>query len=348
MIDESIKRTFMDCYEKSYLDEDVLQFLIKDSMGSPLYESIGNHKVSGDKLISIIIPTHNRKKQLEQCVYSILNQSYDNFEIIIIDDDSKDDTEKMFSNCKNKRIKYFKNKKNQGVGCNRQKGYSLSNGDYIIFMDDDDYYLDFDYFSKCIKIFEENNNINTICSNTIIHIEENNEYLPHILNMQESVNSIEYLEKFQIHNNKPTSTFPLIMRKTSMEKVNFNEMKMVNDSSIYLRVLMAGGETYFNKKIIGVYRVHSNNITKTPDVDFVIHNLHEKKNIYEYVNQHQLLKKANNWYEKQIMITINYLLSGSKLNRYQVTIVSKWLKKNVSTKMCLKFLIKVIKKGVSR
>lgn len=91
------------------------------------------------KLVSIIIPVYNSEKYLEKCLTSVIKQSYDNIEIIAIDDGSSDKSLNILNNfSKNdKRIKFI-HQENSGAPSARNKGFELSNGDYIIFFDSDD------------------------------------------------------------------------------------------------------------------------------------------------------------------------------------------------------------------
>lgn len=90
-----------------------------------------------NKLVSIIVPAYNCEKYIAQCIESILNQTYKNIEIIIINDGSTDTTEEKIKFYKDKRIKYHKNK-NRGVSETRNYGIKESKGEYICFIDSDD------------------------------------------------------------------------------------------------------------------------------------------------------------------------------------------------------------------
>jgi glycosyltransferase involved in cell wall biosynthesis len=93
-------------------------------------------------MISIILPTYNRAQFLPRAIKSILNQTYSNWELIIIDDGSTDNTEYIVKKfLKDKRIKYFKEKKNLGGSEARNIGIKKSTGNYITFLDSDDEYL---------------------------------------------------------------------------------------------------------------------------------------------------------------------------------------------------------------
>lgn len=109
-------------------------------------------------LVSIIIPVYNVSKYLSRCVDSILCQTYENFELLLIDDGSTDDSGCICDtySCKDIRIKTF-HKKNGGPSSSRNYGLDVANGDWIIFIDSDDYVSD-DYietFFKYNKSFNE-------------------------------------------------------------------------------------------------------------------------------------------------------------------------------------------------
>ena len=95
-----------------------------------------------EPLISVIIPTFNRKLMLKESIDSVLMQTYTNYEIIIIDDNSSDGTEQMIQNeyGKYKNVIYQKVLNSKDAGYNRNVGYNLSKGDYIVYLDDDDFY----------------------------------------------------------------------------------------------------------------------------------------------------------------------------------------------------------------
>lgn len=87
--------------------------------------------------VSIIIPTYNRANSISRSVNSILNQTYKDFEIIVIDDGSTDNTEEIISAISDERVKYYK-QKNAGACSARNYGIELSRGEYIAFHDSDD------------------------------------------------------------------------------------------------------------------------------------------------------------------------------------------------------------------
>jgi len=106
-------------------------------------------KILNMELISCITPTFNRSKLLEMAILSCLNQSYPEWEMIIVDDGSTDDTESVVQKymIKDKRIKYFHNPK-KGAASARNYGILQSKGKYIAFLDDDDINLPYRFESQ--------------------------------------------------------------------------------------------------------------------------------------------------------------------------------------------------------
>ncbi|MBO5414736.1 MAG: glycosyltransferase [Bacilli bacterium] len=97
-------------------------------------------KTKKSKLLTVIVPVYNVEKYLDTCIKSIINQTYSNLEIILVDDGSKDDSGRICDKYaeKDKRIKVI-HKENEGLSEARNLGIKLSKGDYITFVDSDDY-----------------------------------------------------------------------------------------------------------------------------------------------------------------------------------------------------------------
>ncbi|MPQ43059.1 glycosyltransferase family 2 protein [Clostridium tarantellae] len=93
-------------------------------------------------LISVIIPVYNVEKYLQQCVESVLNQSFKNIEVILINDGSTDNSKKICNEyeLKDSRVKVI-HKKNKGLSHTRNVGIKASKGDYLLFLDSDDYWV---------------------------------------------------------------------------------------------------------------------------------------------------------------------------------------------------------------
>jgi len=105
--------------------------------------------------VSVIIPTYNRAHLIGRAIQSVLNQTYQDFEIIIVDDGSTDNTEEVIKEFQeqDKRVKYIKHDKNKGGSAARNTGIKTARGEYIAFQDSDDEWFP-EKLEKQMKIFE--------------------------------------------------------------------------------------------------------------------------------------------------------------------------------------------------
>ena len=111
-----------------------------------------------DPKVSVIVPVYNSEKYIKRCIESILNQSFSEFELILINDGSKDNSQKILEEYKKKyedKIELV-NQTNIGVAKTRNKAIKLAKGQYIMFIDNDDY-IDKDYIEKHMQKIEETN-----------------------------------------------------------------------------------------------------------------------------------------------------------------------------------------------
>lgn len=125
-------------------------------------------------MISVIIPCYNIENYISKAVKSIINQSYNDVEIILVNDGSTDNTLKV---CEELKKQYFNVKVidqfNEGVSSARNNGILAANGEYICLLDGDDF-LDNNCFEKVMKIFEEDNNVD-MCFYGFKEVSENDE-----------------------------------------------------------------------------------------------------------------------------------------------------------------------------
>lgn len=115
-----------------------------------------NLRKNSNPKVSVIIPTYNRADIIGRAVKSVLDQTYQNFEIIIIDDSPSDETEKVVRSFNDKKIKYIHNKAKTNLPMARNQGVRESSSDskYIAFLDDDDEWLP-QFLEKTVAVLEE-------------------------------------------------------------------------------------------------------------------------------------------------------------------------------------------------
>ena len=103
-----------------------------------------------DILVSVVVPVYNVEKYLDECIGSLVSQTYRNLDIVLVDDGSKDSSGAICDSWKDKdeRIRVF-HKENEGLGLTRNFGIHRAKGDYVLFVDSDDY-LSLDAIEKCV------------------------------------------------------------------------------------------------------------------------------------------------------------------------------------------------------
>jgi len=114
------------------------------------------NKIMKSSFVSVIVPTYNRANLVSETIKSILNQTYKNFELIVVDDGSTDNTEEVIKKFNDNRIKYIKIDNWGGPAKPRNTGIKKARGEYIAFCDDDDIWLP-EKLEKQIKVFQISN-----------------------------------------------------------------------------------------------------------------------------------------------------------------------------------------------
>lgn len=117
-----------------------------------------NHSSLNKPFLSVLMPVYNCETYLAEAIESILNQTYSNFEFIIINDGSSDGSERIINSYNDDRVRYIKNEKNLGLITTLNNGIELSKGDYILRMDADDFSYP-ERFEKQVLFMQMNHDI---------------------------------------------------------------------------------------------------------------------------------------------------------------------------------------------
>jgi glycosyltransferase involved in cell wall biosynthesis len=152
-------RSIFNNYEKVNIDFDSYRTIIrkeKETFTKDVKNIFGNFLEQETHLISVVLPTYNRQNVLGRAIDSVLNQTYSNLELIIIDDGSTDETEGLIHRYQeiDKRVVYYKNEVNLGPHASRNLGILKAKGDYIAFQDSDDEWV-LDKLYKQISLFKQ-------------------------------------------------------------------------------------------------------------------------------------------------------------------------------------------------
>ncbi len=211
-------------------------------------------------LVSILVVTYNQKNYLKECIDSILSQDYENIEIIIADDYSKDGTQDMLKEYNEKYPNKFilkLSERNQGITKNSNLAHFACNGKYIAWMGGDDLMLP----SKIRKQVEymENNPTCTICYHNLDVFESETNKTLYLYNEKVKINGTlkEYI-KYGVINGACSS----MIRKDKTPKDGFNIfLPVASDYFFSVETLANGGTINYIDEVLGRYRRHKNNVT---------------------------------------------------------------------------------------
>lgn len=210
------------------------------------------------KKISIIIPTFNSEKYLEFTLKSIINQNYDNFEILIIDGGSKDKTLEIIKKYE-KYISYFHSGKDKNMYDAINKGMKKINGEIWAVLNSDDFYLNKNLFYFVNKTFEKNNEVDGISFN-LVTINENNEIIK--LKKRMKINYKNLLSFGHCTLMPQPGTF---LKKQIIDEIGYFDINYdaASDYDYYLRILKNNYKIISSNIYSTAFRIHQAQITNT-------------------------------------------------------------------------------------
>lgn len=205
-------------------------------------------------LISIITPTYNCGEFISETIESVIKQTYKNWEMIIVDDCSKDSTKEIVEDYikQDNRIKYFLLKKNSGAAVARTKAMELANGKYMAFLDSDDLWTE-DKLEKQLFFMKKNNYYFTCTSYE--QINEDGDSLIKTIKTKKKTNYNGVLLSCPIGN----STVMYDVKK--LGKFVVPNIRKRNDDALWLQILKKEKFIYGMPDVLMKYRVRSNSIS---------------------------------------------------------------------------------------
>jgi glycosyltransferase involved in cell wall biosynthesis len=240
-----------------------------------------------NSVISIIIPCYNDADFIEQAINSALNQTYNNKEIIVVDDGSDEKTKAVLKSIEPK-IDFLIVQDNQGQSSARNNGIKAARGEYIIVLDSDDYFEP-TFAEKAIKIISKRNEVKIVtCWGRRI---TENEILIDIFKPGGG-----RLNSFLLQNGSFGSC---MFRKSDWERVGGYDESMkqgFEDWEFYIRLLSSGGIAYVIPEVLFNYRSRKNSTTA-------------RANKIKYDLRRYILDKHQNLYQKHHLILAQYLLN---------------------------------------
>nr|WP_256437694.1 glycosyltransferase [Polynucleobacter sp. MWH-UH2A] len=214
-----------------------------------ILHGIGIKLTNKSPLVSIVLTTFNRRVLLQESLEAILNQSFGDFELLIVDNFSSDGTQEYVKNLDDKRIRYFRNNNHGCISINRNFGLSKTNGKYICFCDDDDIWID-NKLEKQIEFFMKNPTVDFCCTNS--------QYFSGKDNLHSPTFSEGYLSTNNLMWRNSIATSSVIVKREVFSNLNYfdesGKYYPFDDYEFWLRISI-GYKIYLMKSVLIRYRV---------------------------------------------------------------------------------------------
>lgn len=240
-------------------------------------------------LVSICIPIYNGQQYIKSTIESVLNQTYSNIELVLVNDNSTDNTENIILSFNDKRLRYYKNAKNLGMVANWNKAVSYANGDYVKLLCQDDL-LEKTCIEKQAYILDINESVQLVTSASYV-IDENGKKLmsrrtfrKSLLLNGKNISKQSFIKGKNLFG-EPTLT---MYRKSIFSKIGYYDKDFwyVPDWDFNVRCLCHGNLYYINDKLA------SFRISKTSQTSEIIEN--NRNTLFDedkkFLNKHLKLK----------------------------------------------------------
>ena len=210
--------------------------------------------------VSVIIPVYNVEKYLDQCIESVVSQTYKELEIILVDDGSKDTSGALCDKwaAKDNRIKVI-HKQNSGPAATRNMGTKAATGSWILYLDSDDWYEN-DNLIDTLLSFADKKDSDVVCFNYRRYFENSSTFSDVLCHTESEDVSPAYLEDNKIFTSSPC--LKLIKHSIITENdIYFEEGVLSEDIEFNAKFLLATDKISFCEHCVYIYRARENSIT---------------------------------------------------------------------------------------
>lgn len=271
---------------------------------------------------SIVIPVYNVEKYIKKCLDSVKEQSYDNYEVIIVDDGSKQNESIIIKDyIKDNRFKYYK-KTNGGLSDARNYGVKYATGDYLIFIDSDDY-VDKDYLSKLNEVIIKNKNIDVIKTKLVL-VDELDNIIRYENGLEDGIVTFNDLVKLEFF--EPAWSYVYNLNFWNKNKFKYMKGMIHEDFGLTPEILMKAKKIYYLNEYCYYYVQRKNSIMSSDSTQQKI------KKMNDMITQYERLIKIK--YIGLDDLTIkNYKSFLSNALIYKLRTLPKELKKKYKKKL---------------
>ena len=290
-----------------------------------------NHS-NNTPLVSVIIPTYNHAKYIRACIQSVIDQTYANWEIMVINNFSNDDTIGIVNSFSDPRINLINFKNNGIIAASRNEGIRQAKGEYIAFLDSDDLWYK-NKLSECVKALDTAD----IVYHNLNIFNKNKTFMFKKLKGRKLKNPV-FIDLMLNGNTLPNSS--VVLKKYLIDKVGFitedPRLVGVEDFDFWIRISKITDRFSFISKYLGNYWLGEDNTTMVSD-------LHIIKHRYLYQRYISLLNKQQ---RKEHLLFRSYFFGIMKYETKKYTNAIRLLKNGLRQKKlkikikCFLYLIK--------
>lgn len=254
--------------------------------------------------VSVIVPVYNTEKYLKNCIDSLLKQNFDDYEIIVINDLSPGNAEEIIKSYNDKKIVYIKNKTNKGIGYNRNLGIKKAKGEYVCFIDSDDYVKE-DFISKMYNYSKENNLDLCVCD--YVNVDEEGNKLKEFNLSDFCITNYEENNKILCEIN--LAPWNKLYKKDMFvkNKIEFSETLKYEDLSFVALSIKNSKKIGKINEQLNYYTIHNNSETTTRD-----------KRVFDIFKQLDIVRNEYKSGKYLDELTVSVLLNYTIQQRYQI------------------------------
>ena len=254
--------------------------------------------------VSVIVPVYNTEKYLKNCIDSLLKQNFEDYEIIVINDLSPGNAEEIIKSYNDKKIVYIKNKTNKGIGYNRNLRIKKAKGEYVCFIDSDDYVRE-DFISKMYNYSKENNLDLCVCD--YVNVDEEGNKLKEFNLSDFCITNYEENNKILCEIN--LAPWNKLYKKDMLvkNKIEFSETLKYEDLSFVALSIKNSKKIGKINEQLNYYTIHNNSETTTRD-----------KRVFDIFKQLDIVRNEYKSGKYLDELTVSVLLNYTIQQRYQI------------------------------
>ena len=294
-----------------------------------------------NELISVIVPIYNVDKYLERCIDSIINQTYKNLEIILVDDGSTDDCPRICDEYQKKdsRIKVI-HKENGGLSDTRNKGIDIAKGKYYGFIDSDDY-IDADMYAILYKNIVETHSDIAVCGRYIDYEDGNTKKMTNENRSNILMDRIEALKKLNNYSDFDMSACDKLYSAKLWKDIRYPYGKICEDYYTTYKLFDKSNKVVFVPKALYHYFQRNNSLSRNkkitehyingsidqleyfekniPELLYVAKSSYAFSNIATYnnylKNKQKCPRLTRKKYQKNVKDNLNYIIKNDSLSK---------------------------------